>query len=107
MCAWCRGLTGEQAGVCFIWDIAESICILTRRGRRGIHPGAIVAIDLLLWLAFIVVAVFYALYYVSGDYYYYDSYYYSSGSYGSDVGSDFWALVAMSRAVIAFTSIQV
>jgi hypothetical protein len=36
--------------VTFIWDIAESICILKRGGNRGIHPGAIVGVDLLAWL---------------------------------------------------------
>ncbi|KAG7286270.1 hypothetical protein NEMBOFW57_008578 [Staphylotrichum longicolle] len=36
--------------ITFIWDVAEAICILKRGGNRGIHPGAIVAIDLLVWL---------------------------------------------------------
>lgn len=36
-----------------IWTIAESICIVVRPGRRGIHPGANVALDLILWLLFI------------------------------------------------------
>ncbi|KAL2129891.1 hypothetical protein VTI74DRAFT_7166 [Chaetomium olivicolor] len=34
----------------FIWNVAELICILKRGGNRGIHPGAIVAIDLIIWL---------------------------------------------------------
>lgn len=93
-----------QAGACFIWDVAEGICIFARRGHRGIHPGAVVAMDLLLWLAFIVVAVFYALYYLVGDYYYYDSYYYGSDSYDSNVVT---SLILTSRAIIAFVSIQV
>jgi hypothetical protein len=43
------------------WDISEGICILVRKGRRGIHPGANVGIDLLLWLSFLVVTVLLAL----------------------------------------------
>lgn len=54
----------SQACVGIIWDVAEGICILARRGRRGIHPGAIVAIDLLLWLGFIVGVVFHAIFVV-------------------------------------------
>lgn len=39
-----------QAAVSAIWSLAEGISILVRGGRRGIHPGANVALDLLLWL---------------------------------------------------------
>ena len=31
------------------------MCILKRGGNRGIHPGAIVAIDLLAWLGWAIV----------------------------------------------------
>ena len=43
--------------VTFIWNVAEIICIRARGGNRGIHPGAVVAIDLIAWLgwAFILV----------------------------------------------------
>ncbi|KAK4126798.1 hypothetical protein N657DRAFT_677529 [Parathielavia appendiculata] len=41
--------------VTFIWDIAEVLCILKRGGNRGIHPGAVVAIDLILWLGWLTV----------------------------------------------------
>jgi hypothetical protein len=41
-----------------LWDIAEGICILARGGHRGIHPGANVAVDLLIWLAFVPCIVF-------------------------------------------------
>jgi hypothetical protein len=34
-----------------IWNVSEAICILTRGGHRGIHPGANVGLDLILWLA--------------------------------------------------------
>ncbi|KAK4099347.1 hypothetical protein N658DRAFT_517426 [Parathielavia hyrcaniae] len=36
--------------VTFAWDVAEIVCILKRGGNRGIHPGAVVAIDLFAWL---------------------------------------------------------
>jgi hypothetical protein len=42
-----------QAAVSAIWSLAEGICILARGGRRGIHPGANVALDLLLWLGLV------------------------------------------------------
>ncbi len=42
----------------FLWDIAEGICILVRGGHRGIHPGAIVGVDLVIWLGWIVVLFF-------------------------------------------------
>jgi hypothetical protein len=42
-----------QAAVSAIWSLAEGICILARAGHRGIHPGANVALDLLLWLGLV------------------------------------------------------
>lgn len=42
----------------FVWDVAEIICILKRGGHRGIHPGAIIAMDLLSWLAWAWLCVF-------------------------------------------------
>ncbi|KAK4148484.1 hypothetical protein C8A00DRAFT_19694 [Chaetomidium leptoderma] len=39
-----------QAVVSAIWSLSEGICVIVRGGRRGIHPGANVALDLLLWL---------------------------------------------------------
>ncbi|KAH8195077.1 hypothetical protein TruAng_010753 [Truncatella angustata] len=41
-----------QAGVALVWDIAELITICARGKKRGIHPGAHVALHLLLWLGF-------------------------------------------------------
>ncbi|KAH7170653.1 hypothetical protein EDB81DRAFT_174700 [Dactylonectria macrodidyma] len=67
------------AGVALIWDVAESICLCARRGHRGIHPGAIVGVDLILWLGYIVAVVFFGIIWgANGDYYY--SYYYSSST---------------------------
>ncbi|KAL2162478.1 hypothetical protein VTH06DRAFT_7392 [Thermothelomyces fergusii] len=42
-----------QAAVSVTWALAEGICILVRGGHRGMHPGANVALDLLLWLGLI------------------------------------------------------
>ncbi|KAH6842413.1 hypothetical protein B0I37DRAFT_381868 [Chaetomium sp. MPI-CAGE-AT-0009] len=42
-----------QAIVSAIWSLAEGICIIARAGHRGIHPGANVALDLLLWLGLV------------------------------------------------------
>ncbi|CAP61614.1 uncharacterized protein PODANS_4_2150 [Podospora anserina S mat+] len=39
--------------VCMVWDVAEIICIMKREGNRGIHPGAIVGVDLILWLGLV------------------------------------------------------
>ncbi|KAK4133963.1 hypothetical protein BT67DRAFT_434565 [Trichocladium antarcticum] len=41
--------------VTFGWDLAESLAIWFRAGRRGMHPGAVVAIDLLAWLGWVIV----------------------------------------------------
>ncbi|KAK4223603.1 hypothetical protein QBC38DRAFT_548351 [Podospora fimiseda] len=44
---------GPATVLSIIWTISESICILKRGGHRGIHPGANVALDLIIWLLFI------------------------------------------------------
>ncbi|KAH7162764.1 hypothetical protein B0J13DRAFT_536913 [Dactylonectria estremocensis] len=80
------------AGVAFIWDVAESICLCTRRGHRGIHPGAVVGVDLILWLGYIVAVVLFGIIWgVNDDYYY--SYYYSS--------------VTNYRALIGFGAVEI
>jgi hypothetical protein len=43
---------GPSATVAFVWSLAEAICICVRGGHRGIHPGACVGVDLILWLGF-------------------------------------------------------
>ncbi|KAL2265073.1 hypothetical protein VTJ83DRAFT_7583 [Remersonia thermophila] len=40
-------------GLTFLWDVAEIICIAVRGGHRGMHPGAIIGVDLLMWLGWI------------------------------------------------------
>ena len=44
-------------GLSIIWNIANVAVLFVRRGR-GIHPGANVGCDLILWLAFIVTGFF-------------------------------------------------
>ncbi|KAK4195471.1 hypothetical protein QBC40DRAFT_19966 [Triangularia verruculosa] len=45
------------AVVCIAWDIAEISCIYKRGGNRGIHPGAIVGVDLILWLGLVFISL--------------------------------------------------
>lgn len=48
--------TAPQAGAALLWSIAESATLCALRApkptHRGIHPGAHVAVQLLLWLSF-------------------------------------------------------
>lgn len=44
----CRLLTISQIGLSMIWNTAEFIVRFLR--KKGIHPGAHVAIDLILWM---------------------------------------------------------
>lgn len=76
-----------QAGAALIWDIAELITVCARSGKRGIHPGAHVALHLLLWLAFICatgLTAWILVYAYECDYYcryYSNDDYYSSSPY--------------------------
>jgi len=90
-----------------IWNVAEGICILARGGRRGIHPGANVALDLIIWLALTVIIIIlwlmgltsylYDLADYSYGYYGYDSYYYD--------GSDLVAARDKGRAITGLVSL--
>ncbi|KAI0594525.1 hypothetical protein F4775DRAFT_428331 [Biscogniauxia sp. FL1348] len=90
--------TVPQAGISLIWSIAELITICARTGHKGIHPGAHVALHLLLWLGFLVgvgltgYLLAFTTLYDYYDYYYDDSYY----SYYSD------KYIELMRALIAF-----
>ncbi|KAI0017735.1 hypothetical protein F4780DRAFT_572827 [Xylariomycetidae sp. FL0641] len=42
--------TGPLAIVLGMWDVAELLCVCTRTSRRGIHPGAHIALDFVLCL---------------------------------------------------------
>lgn len=44
-------------GLSMIWNIANIVVLLARKGR-GMHPGANVGCDLVLWLGFIVTGTF-------------------------------------------------
>ncbi|KAK4133956.1 hypothetical protein BT67DRAFT_422656 [Trichocladium antarcticum] len=80
-----------QAAISATWSFSEAICLLVRRGHRGIHPGANVALDLLLWLAFVAGTVLLGLFGLaasvllskppprSGPTYQYDYLWYGSG----------------------------
>lgn len=46
-----------EAAAALLWSAAELITVCVRKGqRRGIHPGAHVALHLLFWLAFLAAA---------------------------------------------------
>ncbi|KAF6814319.1 hypothetical protein CMUS01_12659 [Colletotrichum musicola] len=47
-------LSGFPAIASVIWDTSELITTCARGGRKGIHPGAHVALHLLFWLVFAV-----------------------------------------------------
>jgi hypothetical protein len=81
--------------VTFVWSIAELICILARRGHRGIHPGAIVGLDLILWMGYVVTVVMFC--YVGA--FSYDSWY--SGSYFNS----FYSRLPRNQAVVALGAI--
>ncbi|KAK4235108.1 hypothetical protein C8A03DRAFT_18098 [Achaetomium macrosporum] len=97
----------------FIWDIAEAICIWKREGNRGIHPGAIVAVDLFCWLGWAVVDLFLGASglasrprYLIEDYSGYDDYHYTYDP--SKVTPEDAQLekdiIGKGRALVAFTS---
>jgi hypothetical protein len=50
--------------------LAEAICICARGGHRGIHPGACVGVDLIIWLGFVgsATGVALALYWIFSPY---------------------------------------
>ncbi|KAF7549564.1 hypothetical protein G7Z17_g6301 [Cylindrodendrum hubeiense] len=67
---------GPPAGIAFIWNVSEGICLCVRRGHRGIHPGAVVGVDLVLWLGYLVAVVLFAIMTgVADGYYGYYEYY--------------------------------
>ncbi|KAH6617423.1 hypothetical protein F5144DRAFT_499053 [Chaetomium tenue] len=74
-----------QAAVSVIWSLAEGICILARGGRRGIHPGANVGLDLVLWLGLVVGTIFLWLFGVASELYVGSSSYYYGDDYDTAV----------------------
>ncbi len=71
----------EQAAVSIIWNVAEFICVLVRGGHRGIHPGAIVAIDLVLWGGYIAAIFVYSSIFYYFDFDEYSSWYFNEGGW--------------------------
>jgi hypothetical protein len=99
----------SQACVSFIWDVAEGICIIARRGHRGIHPGAIVAVDLLLWLGYVAGITCFgiiALYDLSNSSYT-SSYYYDFDEFSDFYDDNYVPLRNMSHAILAFGILEV
>ncbi|KAL2139465.1 hypothetical protein VTI28DRAFT_5132 [Corynascus sepedonium] len=95
--------------VTFIWDVAESICIWKRGGHRGIHPGAIVAIDLIAWLGWAFVDLLLVPYTIvlSSGYYVDQTYGGNSYRYGEpEVSPEYEALLSeiqgKTHAIAAF-----
>jgi hypothetical protein len=91
--------------------LAEGICILVRGGRRGIHPGANVALDLLLWLGLVAGTVLLWLFgistalTVSSSSYWLDDF---SRDFGDDgyesVGEEILRVAAMGQALIGLAA---
>ncbi|KAM7194180.1 hypothetical protein V8F20_008100, partial [Naviculisporaceae sp. PSN 640] len=97
---------GPPVFAALAWDIAEGICILARGGHRGIHPGACVGVDLILWLGLIACTVILGLIGVGTNgflYYYSSSYYDSYDFYDYDMGlySD---MITKGRAMLGLAS---
>ncbi|KAK4191032.1 hypothetical protein QBC35DRAFT_448649 [Podospora australis] len=97
--------------VCFVWSIAEGFSIWGRGGHRGIHPGAIVAVDLIIWLGLAFIDVVLGVSSMLSGYYYYSDYYsgyydsrgrWVSGGRSSSSSSERDRLVALGRALFAF-----
>jgi len=66
------------ASVALAWDCAELITICARPGRRGIHPGAHVGVNLVLWLGIGAGAGVYGAILLPGQYNVFDSVYYQA-----------------------------
>ncbi|KAK3349660.1 hypothetical protein B0T25DRAFT_247531 [Lasiosphaeria hispida] len=90
--AFLFGIAAPSLMLAACWDVAEGIAILARDGHRGIHPGANVGMDLVIWLAFAVTEFFLFLSGLENDpasfvrYYDDNNYSYTTGSY--DIETD-------------------
>ncbi|KAK4213164.1 hypothetical protein QBC37DRAFT_483223 [Rhypophila decipiens] len=95
-------IMGPPVFAALAWDITEGICILARGGHRGIHPGACVGVDLILWLGLTACTTLLGILGVgSGFFAYYYDYYdslYFDDAYGD--GGVYNDLVNKGRAVL-------
>jgi len=100
---------GPPVFVALAWSLAEGICILARGGRRGIHPGACVGVDLILWLGLTACTTMIALFgiasahilgYYSYSYGYYDDYY----GYSDLDGYNLSDLIGKGRAIVGLSA---
>lgn len=91
----------------FIWDVAECICIWKRGGHRGIHPGAVVAVDLFAWLGWGFVNLIVIPYSIIVTSDYYVSNHWNGDGYDDDDAYESAAVLrgvhAMGRAIASFT----
>ena len=89
------GIPSLQAGLAIIWVTADFVAICVSREQRGIHPGAHVALHLIIWLLAAVTVGFLG--------------FYISYSYGSDTGtSEYFAptgfkILLIERTLLAFS----
>ncbi len=100
--------TVPQVVVSLCWSIAELITICARKSHRGIHPGAHVALHLLLWLGFCIslgltVWIFASVLVYYSSFLDYDDYYgYSSYGDDYDITPGYFTLI---EALVAFVAL--
>ncbi|KAJ9130528.1 hypothetical protein NKR23_g12153 [Pleurostoma richardsiae] len=98
------------AGIALIWQIAEFITLCARGGYRGIHPGAHVALHLLIWIGWAVAVGIYStlLSYDLGDYqdygYDYDDYYYGDNNFST--AAEYARYIRMEEVMVAFATLS-
>ena len=90
------------------WNIAETICIVKRGGHRGIHPGANVGVDLIIWLGLTASTTIFGLFgpvYNPGYEFGYYDYLEWSGRTSSDVYERAASLQRRAIALVSFGSL--
>lgn len=100
-------IMGPPVLVALAWSLAEGICILARGGHRGIHPGACVGVDLLLWLGLTACTVMIALFGIASASIlssYYGSYSSSYYDYYDFDGYNMSELIGKGRAIVGLSA---
>lgn len=96
-----------QAGLALVWQTAEFITVCASSRHRGIHPGANVALHLIIWLITACALSFLAVYVAIDQYNIDDGYDYGYYGYYDDYYNDSlnWVktIVAVEEAMLAFT----